>query len=91
LCIHAGASLFTCAAGFCWNLFALKIRFKKTLENLEKKRKSARLGGLLAERPTSPIPTSYFADSLGPRVSSLSSTFLLPVPNRIGNRPLNPF
>ena len=68
-----------------------KIRFKKALENLEKKRKSARLGGLLAERPTSPIPTSYFADSMGPRVSSLSSTFLLPVRNRIGNRPLNPF
>jgi hypothetical protein len=39
LCIHAGASLFTCAAGFCWNLFALKIRFKKALENLEKKKR----------------------------------------------------
>jgi hypothetical protein len=39
LCIHARASLFICAADICWNLFALKILFKKALENKGKKKK----------------------------------------------------
>jgi len=52
LCIHAGASLFICAADIGWNLFALKILFKEALENKEKKRTSrTRLGGQLAVRP----------------------------------------
>ena len=66
--IHAGASLFNCAAGICWGLFALKILFKKSLEKCfgkELKKKIKRKGEEPLEIRPQPSQTPPLPSLLG--------------------------